>query len=243
MAHSSLSLAGALPPIDVETIRVAVEKIYAEWMFAMRSKDAQWWERSTAQCWLRYIEVARKYAIPVHLEVIQIFRATVLYDSIVTRLDKDINFAAEYEHYLRNAASEARRRVQRKVRTRRTGLTDQDYLQLEELADAADQFFFRLQRRAEDPTVRFRNIVGKFSYSALLVLRLGYLVVAALGTALLMDTVSRGLFDHEIAWSALLEAATSSRWFQLTSILVALFVIRRIVIRFNQPDSRLGPQQ
>jgi predicted unusual protein kinase regulating ubiquinone biosynthesis (AarF/ABC1/UbiB family) len=243
MATSSLTLPGSVPPLDVEPIRVAIERIYADWMFAMESKDAQWWERSTAQSWLRYIEVARKFAIPVHLEVIQLLRATVLYDSIVTRLDKDINFAEEYKRYLRSAGREARRRVQRRLRNRCTGPIDTDYLGLEQLADAASQGFFRLQRRLEDPTVRFRNIVGKISYSARLGLRLGYLAAAVLGAALLTDTISRRFFDHEIDWSALRERAMSSGWVQLTAILVGLFVIRRIIIRFKLPDTRLGPSR
>src|SRR5271166_2700602 len=99
MVNASLSLSGPLPPIDVERLAKEIEQIFADWMYAHKSRDAEWWERSTAQAWLRYIEVARKYAVPVSLETIQFFRATFLYDSIITRLDKDIDFAREYKGY------------------------------------------------------------------------------------------------------------------------------------------------
>jgi ubiquinone biosynthesis protein len=91
MVHCSINLAGRIPPIDVDSALKAMEDIYADWVYACNSTDAEWWERSTAQNWLRYINVAREYGIPVSLETIQFFRATLLYDSIIMRLDKTVD--------------------------------------------------------------------------------------------------------------------------------------------------------
>ena len=128
MVNCSLTFCGPLPPLDVERLGKEVEQIYADWLYAQKSKDAEWWERSTAQAWLRYIEVARKFGVPVGLETIQFFRATFLYDSIVTRLDKDIDLAREYKGYAKEAAAEARVRVQKRpekeaARSNRHGLS------------------------------------------------------------------------------------------------------------------------
>src|SRR5260370_6757133 len=116
MVNCSLTFCGPLPPLDVERLGKAVEQIYADWLYAQKSKDAEWWERSTAQAWLRYIEVARKFGVPVGLETIQFFRATFLYDSIVTRLDKDIDLAREYNGYAVQAAREACHLGRRSIR-------------------------------------------------------------------------------------------------------------------------------
>src|SRR5262249_28141349 len=91
MGQASINLAGRLPPIDVDELLQATEEIYADWVYAVSSTDAEWWEKSTAQNWLRYINVAREYGVPVAMETIQFFRATLLYDSILVRLDKDLD--------------------------------------------------------------------------------------------------------------------------------------------------------
>ena len=36
---------------------VEMEKIYADAVYAMQSEDAEWWERSAAQGWLRFMEI------------------------------------------------------------------------------------------------------------------------------------------------------------------------------------------
>src|SRR5581483_5224301 len=95
-----------------------MEEVYAEWVYAMISKDAEWWERSSASAWLRYIEVAQEYGVPVSLETIHLFRATLLYDSIITRLHRQINVAREYQVYSQQAAKEARKRVRKNFRRR-----------------------------------------------------------------------------------------------------------------------------
>ncbi len=80
MVACALSLAGRLPPIDIDTVIKAMERIYADWVYATRSTDAEWWERSTALNWFRYVNLAREHSIPVSLETIQFFRASLLYE-------------------------------------------------------------------------------------------------------------------------------------------------------------------
>jgi ubiquinone biosynthesis protein len=241
MVNCSLTFCGPLPPLDVERLGKEVEQIYADWLYAQKSKDAEWWERSTAQAWLRYIEVARKFGVPVGLETIQFFRATFLYDSIVTRLDKDIDLAREYKGYAKEAAAEARLRVRSGMKKRLLGPTDMDYLQIEQLTDSAAQFLFKVQRNIENPIIDFRNIVGKIAYIVTTLLRVGYLVGAGWGIALLTDFAARRWFGREIDWTPIREAATSG-WTQLLLLVLGLILIRRIVIRLNQPDTRPSEQ-
>jgi predicted unusual protein kinase regulating ubiquinone biosynthesis (AarF/ABC1/UbiB family) len=243
MVNCSLNLGGPLPPIDVHGVSKEIEQIYADWLYAMKSKDAEWWERSSAQAWLRYIEIARKYNIPVTLETIQFFRATVLYDSTITRLNRDIDFTKEYKVYARIANKRARKRVQKRMRMRLDGPTDQDYMNFEQISDSITQFVFNIGRTVENQTVHFRSIVGKISYVAALFLRLGYLAAFALGTGLLVDTLSSRLFGHKIDWPSILEAISSFGWVQLTLVVVLLVLIRRVVLRLSMPDSRPDPDR
>jgi predicted unusual protein kinase regulating ubiquinone biosynthesis (AarF/ABC1/UbiB family) len=243
MVHASLNFAGPLPPMDVHRLASTMEQVYADWVFAMMSKDAEWWERSSASAWLRYIEVAQEYGVPVSLETIQLFRATLLYDSIITRLNRQINVAREYQVYAQQAAKEARKRVRKTLRQRLVGPTDMDYLVLEQVFDTATQFMFKLQRSVEDPLVHFRNIVGKIAYTASLLLRMGYLAAALAGIALLTDSIWKSWTGNSIDWSGLLRAGTSFGWIQLILIVCTLVIIRRIVIRLSQPDKRVDPER
>ena len=239
MVNCSLTLAGPLPPIDVERIRWEIEKIYADWVYAQKSPHAEWWERSAAQAWLRFMEVAQRFQLPVNFETIQYFRATFSYDAIVIRLDKDIDVTRQWQAYAKEAASEARRRVQSNLRKRLRGPTDMDYMQLEQIADTTTQFFFQMQRNIENPIVHFRNIVGKISYIASLLLKVGTVAIGAIGIAQLVDTIAARWFDYQIPWKPVYNAATSFGWFDLLLIIILLVIIRRIVLRLNLPDSRL----
>jgi ubiquinone biosynthesis protein len=239
IVNTSLSLLGPLPPMDVDRVRNEMEKIYSEWVYAMNSRDAEWWEKSTGQAWLRFLEVARQYSIPASQESIQYFRTSFSYDSIITRLNRDINIVKEFETYAHQAGTEARQRVRQKMRQRLLGPTDMDYLQMEEFADMVTQFFFQVQRNVETPIIHFKNIVGKIAYIASLLLKLGYVVAAAIGIGLVADAISKRWFGREIDWASILEQMTTFGWFQLALIAVVLVLIRRIVIRLNLPDTRL----
>jgi len=118
------------------------------------------------------------------------------------------------------------------------GPTDMDYLAIEQLSDTATHFLFQLQRNIENPIIHFRNIVGKIAYISSLLLRLGYLVAAAWAISLLASLVARHWFNREIDWSATLGKAISFGWVQLAVVVVAVLLIRRIVIRLSQPDTR-----
>jgi ubiquinone biosynthesis protein len=239
IVNTALSLAGPLPPMDIDKVRNEMEKIYSDWVYAMNSRDAEWWEKSTGQAWLRFLEVARQYSLPASYESITYFRTSFSYDSIITRLNRDIDIVKEFETYARQAGKEARERVKKTMKQRLRGPTDLDYLQMEEFADMITQFFFQVQRNIETPIIHFKNIVGKIAYIASLVLKLGYFVAAAIGVGLVADAVARRWFGHEIEWHSMLERATTFGWIQLALIAVLLVLIRRIVIRLSLPDTRL----
>jgi ubiquinone biosynthesis protein len=242
MVNCSLSLLGPLPPLDVERIRHELEKIYADWIYAVYSKDAEWWEKSSAQAWLRFLEVAREFRIPASGEMIQFFRTSFSYDAIITRLDKNLDVASALHAYAREAAREARQRVQSGLRKRRWGLTDMDYLQLEEFGDMITQGIFQLQRNIENPIIHFKNIVGKIAYIASLFLKLGYLVAALFGFGLIAGAIARRWFGYELHLDTLLQQAMASGWLLLAGVALILVVIRRIVIRLSLPDTRLNPE-
>jgi len=240
IVNTSLSFLGPLPPMDVDKVRFEMEKIYSNAVYAMQSEDAEWWEKSSAQGWLRFLEVAREFSLPASFESLLFFRTTFSYDIIIHRLNREIDIVKEWQGYQKERAKEARKRVKDNFKQRLRGPTDMDYLQMEEMGDMATLFFFQLQRNIENPIIHFRNIVGKIAYIASLFLKLGYLVGLAAAVGLIANTVSRRSFGYEINWAPILERATTFGWVQLALIAVFLVIIRRIVIRLNMPDTRLN---
>lgn len=238
MVNASLGLAGPLPPIDVESIRRELTKVYADWVYTQKSRDAEWWERSMVQIWLRTMEVAQQYQMPMSFETIQYFRAAFSYDAIVNRLNKELDVAQEYRAFLRQISREARHRMRKRLRERLTGPTDADYLALEELGDLASQFMFKVQRNVEEPILQFRAVVGKIAYIVRLLMRFGYLVTAVLGIAVVSDSIAKRWFGHTIDWDHVVSRFTSFGWVQLVAITMVLVLIRRIIIRLSMPDSR-----
>ena len=238
MVRSSLTLAGRLPPINVDDVLEAMEEIYADWVYAISSTDAEWWERCSAQTWLRHIKVARQFGMPVTLEMIQFFRATFLYDTMIVRLDRTIDPIAEWKSYAKVAGKAARKRVHREIRQRVNGPTGVDYLRIEALADTMSQFFFRVQRNLDDPIFQFRQTVGKLAFGISTVLRLAYTVAVLFGFAVIAEYLARVVFGIDRLWSmATLEAIASLAWLKLIGVIVALVVIRQVIIRMSEPDS------
>jgi ubiquinone biosynthesis protein len=239
MVRSSFSLAGRLPPINVDDVLATMEDIYADWVYAVSSTDAEWWERSTSQNWLRYINAAREYGIPVSRETIQFFRATFLYDTIIVRLDKNIDPLEEWKQYARQAGKEARRRVRRSIEKRLNGPTRIDYLRIEQLADIVNQFMFRLQRSVEDPIFQFKETVGKIAFGIAMLLRLAYAAGLLVGATLVAEFVADRFFGFRFAWpTMILETIASSAWLQFVLLVIVLVVIRQVLIRISQPESR-----
>lgn len=243
VVNTALALLGPLPPMDVERVRYEMEKIYADAVYAFNSEDAEWWEKTQAHSWRRFLEVARQFSLPTSFESLLIFRTSFAYDTIVHRLDNKIDLFKETRSYQLERAMEARKRMKAAIRRRLRGPTDLDYLQMEEGTDMLTLFLFQMQRNIENPIVHFRNIVGKIAFIVSVFLKFAYLAGIAVVIILVADGISRRWFGHEMDWSSILEKATTFGWVQLVVVAVILIIIRRIIIRLNMPDTRLNPDR
>jgi len=237
LTNAALYFLGPLPPMDVERLTGALSQIFTETVYATISKDAEWWERSSAQIWLRLVEMSNRFGLLVNLEILQLFRATVLYDTIIIRLDKDFDFPRAYGPYIRAVARTTRERARK---NRQFGLTDSNYIALEQIADSSVQFFSRIQRKIEEPLVNFKNIAGKMAYAVTLLLRLFYVTVVLVGVAVVADSTSKARYGQGIDWAGMVEwAMSSSRWTQLAVLVLAMLLMRKLIGRLSLPDRRV----
>jgi predicted unusual protein kinase regulating ubiquinone biosynthesis (AarF/ABC1/UbiB family) len=233
MVHCALNLVEPLPPIDLEKYTKQLESIFADWVYATSSRDAEWWERSTSQSWLKYIGVARQFGVPVNLDTLQFFRATLLYDSVIMRLDKHFDFNKHYRRYTEIAGRRARQRIFRFLRRRSCGPTATDFAMIEEIADVAQQSLYRVQRVLHLPDALIRQGIGKIAY----VLRLflgGAFVVGCL--ALLVSSAHSWSNGAVPSLDEVLASLWHSPLFMVPALIVGLIILRKVLWRLGTPE-------
>ena len=166
MARASMILLEPLPPIDTIKFTKDLEAVYWKFIYALESKNVEWWERTSARLWLGFIQVTREYNIPMNVHVLRMIRACLLYDMIAVRLNKKIDHVREYQRFSRYRARSARKRFEKQIRRQlNRGLDDRLYLQLEEIVDTSERLFRQLQRFLSTPVMKFNAVLDKPVYS------------------------------------------------------------------------------
>ncbi len=134
--------------------------------YAIKSKHAEAWERSSVLLWFKFFQLVRKHQIPLPRNVVRMVRATLLYDTVAARLYPKINVFKEFEKYSENVARRTRRRIEKcAVRQLMLGPDDSNFLKLQQIADVADGLLNRAQRFLDDYEFSFADVAGKV-YSA-----------------------------------------------------------------------------
>ena len=133
--------------------------------------------------------------------------------------------------------------MRRSLEKRINGPTRIDFLKIEQFADMANQLMFRLQRNAEDPIFQFKNTVGKIAYGISTLLGIVYSVGVLISIALVVDFVAQKVFGVYLSWQAFVQSVVSYTWFQLILVIIALIIVRRVLVRLNEPESNLGSRR
>jgi ubiquinone biosynthesis protein len=237
MVDATISMLEPLPPIDLERFTRDIEALYWDWLYATKSRHAAWWERATGELWVKVLDVARRYKVPVNLDILRMFRATFLYDSVAMRLWDGLNLNREYRAYSRERGRRARRRIRRSLRRRmERGPTRADYLALQDFGRLLTQIMNRGQHFLDSPAHRFAGMIGKAAFGVSITLR-----IVIVGASLhVFGVVATSLFLRSTGRAADMRSALSflvyHPAYQLTIALVLLIVIRRTLIRLEDID-------
>lgn len=100
------------PPMDTGAYRSRLHRTFLRWHEGGQDPGGPWWARSTALVWLGATEAARRHSVPVQLNTLRMIRATLLYDTLVCRLDPHLP-TTSFRAWLRRAW---RRRLRRDAR-------------------------------------------------------------------------------------------------------------------------------
>ena len=234
----SLTLLEPLPPLDIDKVLKAIEDVYWEGLIATRSKQSEWWERTSAQLWLGFFRVTSRFQIPMSFDTVRMIRATLLYDTLAARLDNDIDVGKQYRAFMKDAGDDARIRVQKRIRKRiERGLTEEDYLTIERMIKMGDQAIFQAQRLLNLRTFNYAALVGKFVSTVMLTLSLFFQILGI--TAVIMFVVfvwQRIQFGAEVSLFVTFNQVVTNSWYQLFLIFLIIISIRRILFRLRDKE-------
>jgi ubiquinone biosynthesis protein len=242
MVQAALAILEPLPPIDVDEFGKRIEMIFWQDLYAFRSEHTQWWERTSAKIWIRFLRLAREYNVPMNLNTLKMIRSTLMYETIAARLYPNVDAYHEHRVYNKQAGKRARDRVRKQVmKWMFKGPNNEAYLTVEQMADMANRTLYLAQRWLDTPPFQFSRMVDKAVYAVSIFLR-GMLTftISTLSISFLylgyqfVTHGSQGLQQIDI-WHAALQVVTYTPYQFLVGVILFLD-IRKVMFRFFDKD-------
>lgn len=226
-----------LPHIDVEQFRSHLERYLWQNRLAQISKEAEWWERTTAGVFLGVAKANRDLRIPLMPNMLEIMRATLLYDTIALRLYPGFNLNALFRRYMRKAAKRRGRVLRRRIKRERE--VDRQARRLAEKArirDTVEWGQYWLESVTENMPVSFQLLSRKSAYVFSVILRLLLNLAIILGVsvgAVWLTALTTGVSGSP---SDLVIPTLSHPIFLAVTGLLTFQALRRIAFRVSDPD-------
>ena len=236
MVRASLSLMEPLPPSDVPAL---VKQAQGEYMrvlhtFNTPAEYTEYWERTSARQWLVLIRTARKFNLPINLHILRMIRATLLYDSIVLRLDHQLDRYDEYTQFMKDRAQLIKLSWRKKLQD---NSGDGFFLNLQDLGHSIDDLMLRTQTTLGRPILSFGSTVDKWAFAASVFSRMAGRILFVTVLAIIAVYIECYFAGVSISLLEALSIVVQNRLFQL--LLVAAFVINisHILVRFKERDA------
>jgi ubiquinone biosynthesis protein len=235
MTRAALNLMEPLPPVDVPSL---VKHLQAEYMrmlhtFSTPAEYTQYWERTSARQWFVLMRVAQNFNIPMNLHMLRMIRATLLYDSIVMRLDSKLDRYDEYTNFMKIRAQFVKGRWRKKLRT---AAGDGVFMSIEDVGNSFNDLMIRAQTILNKPLVNLGSTVNKWVFIASVLSRMA-------GRILFVSLLFIGLFSflmllsgQPVSFIGALSQVIQNKIYQLFLIVAVLFNTRLILFRLRDRD-------
>lgn len=237
MTKAAIAMLEPLPPIDLNQFERDVERIYFRVSATMWSKQARWWERTSATLWLNLMQITRQYKLPINSDTVKMLRASLLYDTLALRLDNGLDILKEVRRFMRDATHVTGRRMRKRLKARIwRGLQLEDYAKLDELSRLAGNAIAQVKRLIDHPPFNFNYSIDKPVYTVITIIKaLSFLSAMLLGVtgvwaALLL------LSGKQVLVLDVLIKVLRSRPFQGLICITLLVGLRRVMFRLGDRD-------
>lgn len=235
MVRASLSLMEPLPPVDLPSLVKHAQEEYMRVLhtFNTPAEFTQYWERTSARQWFVLIRVAQKFNLPMNLHMLRMIRATLLYDSIVLRLDNHLDRYHEYTEFMKIRAQLVKRKWRRKLRK---NAGDGLFLNIEDLGNTFNDLMIRAQTILSKPVVKLGSTVNKWVFVISVLSRMA-------GRILFVTLVCTGLVSvlntfggNPVSFTTAAEQVIQNRFYQAFLVAALLFSTRLILFRLRDRD-------
>ena len=235
MTRASLSLMEPLPPVDVPALVKHAQEEYMRVLhtFNTPAEYTQYWERTSARQWFVLVRVAQKFNLPMNLHMLRMIRATLLYDSIVLRLDNQLDRYEEYTQFMKIRALLIKRKWRRKLRN---NAGDGLFLKVEEVGNSLNDIMIRAQTILGKPLVNFGSTVNKWVFTASVLSRMS-------GRLIFISAAFMGLFGllhifsgEAVPFMTLVDQVVQNRLYQGFMVAGLVFNSRLILARLRDRD-------
>lgn len=234
----SISILAPLPAVDVEALRRKIQHVSWEYHIKLKTKESEWWERTSAAIWISMIECTKEFNLPVNIDVLRLARSSLLFDTLACRLDPSIDAKNSFKDWLRASSRRGQRRAERRGnRAARAGFAMLVY-ELDALAETAQKGAFWLTHMTRELPKDFVAAQSKAAFFATTMLR------AFTGAALLVAAAALGLVFWEGYGAAVsshggpMRAVMAHPAAQLLVALTLIGAVRRVQARLAQKETR-----
>jgi hypothetical protein len=179
------------------------------------------------------IRLAQKFNLPMNLHILRMIRATLLYDSIVLRLDNQLDRYHEYTEFMKVRAHLVKRKWRKKLHN---NSGDGVFLNVEDLGNSLNDLMIRAQSTLGKPIVNLGSTVNKWVFATSVISRMVGRIL--LITVLWMSIVGllHVLTGNPVSLSIAIEQVTQNRLYQAFLIIAMVFSMRLILFRLSDRD-------
>jgi predicted unusual protein kinase regulating ubiquinone biosynthesis (AarF/ABC1/UbiB family) len=251
MVNMVISIMEPIPHRDIEGFRKELTDAWWQGFYGIKSKHAEAWERTSFRLWLRFLQLIRKYSLPVPRNMVRMIRATLMYDTVAASLYGKINVFKEFESYSRDVARRARYRIEASaIRQLLLGPSDSTFLKLQQIANVGNGILYRVQKFLDEPEFGLLAMAGKLYYAFQMFVKMSFSFgLVTLLTYSVAATVNHDVWNASFVPAQVLSKAWNpdpghSSWASRTVVVVwfltmsGIFISygRRVLWRFGDVD-------
>ena len=235
MTRASLSLMEPLPPVDLPSLVKQAQEEYMRVLhtFNTPAEYTQYWERTSARQWFVLIRVAQKFNLPMNLHMLRMIRATLLYDSIVLRLDNQLDRYHEYTEFMKIRAQLVKRKWRRKLRD---NAGDGTFLTIEDFGAAFNDLMIRAQTTLGRPIVSLGSTVNKWVFATSVLSRMAGRILFVTVLCMSLIGIFSFLAGSPISFVNAVEQVIQNRLYQVFLFFAVVFSTRLILFRLRDRD-------
>jgi predicted unusual protein kinase regulating ubiquinone biosynthesis (AarF/ABC1/UbiB family) len=228
----TIAMLAPLPNIDANEIHRVLKEVMWNFQITVRSKDAQWWERTSAALWVWTLEAVRRFNLPVNIDVLLFVRATLLYDTLACRLNPEVNVENSFRLWRKGF----RKRCVRRMRQQPSPFADRtlrDNAALEESLKKTAYFLCQFSRQLPQ---QFNAATSKEAYVASSLLKLGSGIAVIFTVCLLIASFYASFTAENLSQELVIDLLLSYPVLFVLVIVMAWHNLSNILRRLNELD-------